>query len=289
MDDIGGLIGGIILLVIAVYAIAFALLLFMFVGPPVGAFYWLHRLSQRYELSRRKRIMCLCIAILTAAAPALLLIFDPNTLQLVLWLGLVLSPTATGFYLVCEAYRQHKLQYRVAATKVLPEIATMRYRLFRNRRNYGQIQAAITDRERRYAELLAEVGNLRSTLERFMLTHDTMVFSSEKSRIEQQISGFSSTSLRSQYERSLGRLRELAESDPLLPRQLLELAILRLAWVKSLMAVDRRMSYDEALARRSSLHEGQQDLERSLLQKSAERQRALSSLGMVHANRLHLS
>jgi|GEM_PF-2840265 len=218
MDDaIGGLIGGLFLLSLALAAAAFvvaaALVAVVVLGPPVAAGYALKRLITHYQLSPEKKRQCgLCAGVLFLL-PFLLVLASPDMLPFALWSGVTMSLSGLALFLAIEGFRQHfselaaiSLRHRFGLASAALGLTHARFRGWVNSAKSKALQ-------QRFGKVFEESRRMERFASEIMSLGDARFLSSERIRLSHSISQVGTEEIALQLQQTLSDLRETAVGD----------------------------------------------------------------------------
>jgi hypothetical protein len=218
MDDaIGGLIGGLFLLSLAIAAAAFvvvaALVAVVVLGPPVAAAYAIKRLITHYRLSSEKKRQCgLCAGILFLL-PLLSVFAGPDMLPFALWSGVTMSLSGLALFLAVEGFRQHfselaaiSLRHRLGSASATLGLTRARFRGWLNASKSKSMQ-------RRFGKVFEESRRMEGFASEIMSLGDARFLSSERLRLSQSISRLGTGEIALQLQQTLSELRKTTSGD----------------------------------------------------------------------------
>ena len=189
MDELAGLIGGLVAIIAVIYAavwlisilVVVAIGLTLVAGPPLGLGTILKRmLTRRYALSNRKKWQCAGAAVLAFAIPFLALLVetpmanweDWEVWGAMTWAGTVLSMSSIAIFLALSAYQQHFAEHRRAIYRADEIFGEKRYRHVETIRRVEQLDRDLDRAERKHGRLLQAQASLNMQMETLIENND---------------------------------------------------------------------------------------------------------------------
>ncbi len=224
-DAIGKIIGGLLLLVLAIWVVALlifaAIVAIAVLGPPVGAGYWLrHMLQNRYQLGPQKTRNCILIGFGVFATPLLALLSPAVSssawnVATVFWLSITGSLLAVALYLVISVYSEVFWPHRKTIIEATQECFRFRAQLIRMGFSLKKVDRLVQRVERVHGRRIQEIQQLECLANEIVRNSDPAFYSAERLRWGQLYAGFSQAELESECARVQ---QELAGTDRQHPR-----------------------------------------------------------------------
>ncbi len=283
-DAIGALVVVVLALVVGIFVAAVLAMLALAVGPLAGGLFWWSHLTQRYQISTRKKVTCALAGTVLVASPIVLLaVFGPsgwhsdhNSVLTAVWLGALLGLCGTALYLGFEAYRQVFWQHRKHILAEQWKTNAVRLQLQRAQRDLHRLGNAIARKEKANQQLVTQQKALAEKIDSAIRASDAAFYSAEKFRWQRIYAEMGTEDLMKRRETLNQELVRIPDADPRSMTCALEAAVVRLEIQDRMLACERHGSYRESLDAHREKAETVAALQRSLqaIQTNVDRERA---------------
>lgn len=241
MDELAGLIGGLVAVVAVIYAIAWliaivvtaAIFITVIAGPPLGLGTLLKRLlTKRYSLSRRKKWQCAGLTALSSALPFLALVADSSVQSglAATWAGTVLGMSSLSSFLAISAYQQHFAQHRRSISEARTTLMGERIRHTIASVKLWRMNKTLNHVERKHGHLLRAQDDLTARMDALIEKNDPALLRIKLNQWEQQYSALPPKQIVAQLDsvtKQLGETPESHQATALLQSHFLEALVIR--------------------------------------------------------------
>jgi len=219
MDDaLGALVGGVVLLSLALAALAFvvvaALIAVVVLGPPIAGGFALRRLLIRYRLSKRLKRRSIGLSVILFCGPLLLILIDHETWPIALWSGVTMSLSGLVLFLALEGFRQHFLSLRKESLSHQLRGMAASLSVFANRYKSWRIAVMRKSVRRRFGTILHERQRMEDLASEIIGDGDSRFLSSERLRLNRVIRGSSRDEIHRLLQETLAALRQTPSKSP---------------------------------------------------------------------------
>lgn len=263
MDELGGLLGGLMGIAIAIYVLAWLIAIIVTIvvaatliaGPPIGLGVLLKRLlTQKYELSSRKKSQCAGIVVASFMAPFLVLLADSSQTAVLAaaWAGVVIGMSNFALFLAISAYRQHYAMTRRNIFQARRSVRNGRFRQSVARLKLWHVESRVNRIERRHGDLLRAHEGLTAQMSAAMEKGDPALLQIKLNHWEREYSALPTKALTAKQALIARELPSSTDSIPIA-------AQLHGQFVDA-MVIQRRLEANGGISRYKALVDDRDDL-----------------------------